>query len=151
MSEEALASFQELAQAVAIKDNVRAQIVDSDPCCRTLVQNASVLRSLFTRMVITCTISSNEDPFTRSGEPNRRYQNVYCDDGVIGLVVSLLRAVIADPSGITDNTEDEVEGEERPGSALNVPDWAISNTFLTQEFFDVVMLGFRYCCHRHPG
>ena len=59
---------------------------------------------------------------------------------MIELVVKLLRGLLADPSGL------ELEqDEDRPAVVgLDVPDWVVSKPFLGQNFMDAVMLGFRF-------
>ena len=65
--EKTVEELQKLHKSIAVKDSVRAKIVDSDPCCQALVERASGMRLLFSNMVIACTESTNPDPFTRAG------------------------------------------------------------------------------------
>ena len=71
----------QLSLQIAIKDSAREQIVDSDACCRALVMHAPAIRSLFARMVLSCTESTNSDPFTREGDPQAQYQDMFCEQG----------------------------------------------------------------------
>ena len=62
-------------------------------------------------------------------------------------MVALLGCIVADPDGLVDDLDVDLETPKAEGEIvgrLHVPDWVLARPFLTQDLLDTLVLGFKF-------